>query len=73
MRTVGLRYGRFHAQGEADMIRDFIQRVRPELRPMTPRLYLPSVERQEYVAGWRWGVICGMVVASTAFLIARAL
>lgn len=55
------------------MLKTFLQRFRPEVHPMIPRLYLPSLERDEYVMGWRWGVICGMVVASTGFLIARAL
>lgn len=55
------------------MIPQFLKRFRPELRPMIPRLYLPSVERQEYVAGWRWGVICGAVATACVFLVARAL
>lgn len=43
------------------VIRRFIARVRPEVRPQLPRAWLPSLERQEYVAGWRWGVLCGLV------------
>lgn len=51
------------------MIRQFIKRVRPEVRPLVPRLYLPSVERDEYVAGWRWGVVCGGVCTAVVMLI----
>jgi|ERR1043165_5487862 hypothetical protein len=41
------------------MIRRAIERLRPEVRPHLPRAYLPCLARQEYVAGWRWGVVCG--------------
>jgi len=55
------------------MIRQFLSRVRPDALPLAPRIYLPSLERDEYIMGWRWGVICGIVLTSTLFLIARAL
>ena len=53
------------------MIRQFLTRVRPDALPLTPRLYLPSLERDEYVMGWRWGVICGAVAATWICLIVR--
>ena len=49
----------------------FRARFLPEVAPILPRLYLPSLERDEYVAGWRWGFFCGAV--ATALVTAIAL
>lgn len=46
------------------MIRAFWSRVRPEVTPHLPRAYLPCLARQEYIAGWRWGVVCGAMLAA---------
>jgi len=53
------------------MIAAFWKRIRPDAKPLMPRLYLPSVQRDEYVLGWRWGVVCGACLATIVCEVVR--